>query len=106
MEDPLYQCCSWCNHDISEYPSHATTENNEALSFCDILCAKLYNDNVEKIEFDFDSFTKAYLNTQSKRIKKLYDRCKDMMFEEMPIYTTELHNRYDIKLNYENLFMK
>ena len=97
MEDSLYQSCDWCGDYISEVPSHAGN-----LSFCDILCAKLYNDYVHKIDFDINSVN----NTQSKRLKKIYDLCKNMMFEELPIYTTDIEDRKEIKRNYEELFMK
>lgn len=96
MDEALYQSCDWCGDYINDVPSRAGN-----LNFCDILCAKLYNDNVNKIDFEFDS-----INTQTKRLRKIYDLCKNMMFEELPIYTTNLTDRKEIKHNYEELFMK
>ena len=108
MIDDLYPKCKWCNQDIKQYPAYGIAYDTRLrIPFCDILCAKLYNDNVDKIEFDFDSFTRDYSKTNPKRLRILYERCSDSLFEELPIYTAD--NRYskkEIKDQYERLFLR
>lgn len=41
--------CSYCNEEILGMPIHSTDGEHQ---FCDIACAKLYNDNVEEIEIN------------------------------------------------------
>ena len=105
MEDYLYPYCEWCKREIKQNPAFGTTDNKK-LTFCDIFCAKLYNDNISKIDFNFDSFTRDYYRDNSKKLVKIYERCKDLLFEELPIYTVQKHESpEEMKDHYEALFM-
>lgn len=107
MDDYLFPTCAWCEKEIKQYPAYGVSNDGISHTFCDILCAKLYNDYSDKILFDFDSFTRDYYKTTSKYVKKLYERCKDLMFEELPIYTaSETANHSEIKEQYERLFLR
>ena len=94
----------WCKREIKQNPAFGMSDKK--LIFCDIFCAKLYNDNVTKIEFNFDLFTKDYHKSNSKKLNKIYERCKDLLFEELPIYTVQKKETpTEMKDHYEALFM-
>ena len=103
MDEALYPVCNWCGNTIIESPS--LSSNGE--QFCDILCAKLYNDNVAKIDFDYNSFTAACEKSTSRRLHKIYELFDGQLFEELPVFTPQPHmSRADIKNEYERLYMK
>lgn len=109
MDDSLNPYCDWCRKEIKEPPAIGKTLEDESIKmFCDIICAKLYNDSINRIDFDFDRFTSYYHRTFSKLSKKMYEKCKDSLFEELPIYTpySKIMSRSDIKQIYETLFLK
>lgn len=107
MNLSLNPYCSYCGREIKFSPSIGRTDS-DTLMFCDILCAKLYNDYVERVDFDFDRFTSDYHKTTSKLVRKLYEKCRNMMFEELPTYTPYRDDltREEMRTMYEILFLK
>lgn len=74
---------------------------NDKMLFCDFLCAKLYNDNIEAISINFKEYRQLYLtNKLDKTAKDVYDRCKNTLFVMLPIYKTDSTN---YKLNRQKL---
>ena len=103
----LFLKCGWCEHEIRKSCVHGKEKSGNIVSFCDIFCAKLYNDNVQHIVFDFMEYTNMYckglLDSQSS---KIYQRCKGMLFEQLPIYTVDKSkSREVIKNEYAKIFM-
>ena len=103
----LFLKCGWCAREIRKLCLHGRKKNGMVVPFCDIFCAKLYNDNVQRIVFDFMEYTclycKGMLDPQSA---KIYQRCKGMLFEQLPIYTFDNGKPRDVVKNeYAKIFM-
>ena len=67
----------------SSNESSQFTKFNEStnLEFCDLACAKFFNDNVAKIKLDFDSYRMLYLEDKlNKEAKNIYEKCKNKDF--------------------------
>lgn len=103
MDEAIYPVCEWCNDTIIESPSRSC----DGKCFCDILCAKMYSDNVSKIEFNYNTFTAACEKSTSQKLRKIYELTDGQLFEELPVFTPRQNaSRKDIKQEYERLYMK
>ena len=80
----LSSCCSFCNKKIKFMPLSSL---DKSLKFCDIICAKLYYDNVCKFDINRDEYNNYFNNDQlSKRAKDIYSRVGNVLFILLPIY--------------------
>ena len=84
-EIQLNSCCSFCNKKIKFMPLSSI---DKSLKFCDIICAKLYYDNVGKFEINKTEYNNYYINDQlSKKAKDIYNKVGAIMFKQLPIYS-------------------
>jgi len=100
----MYHKCNWCSTNIKHLPL-STLDNT--LSFCDIVCAKLYNDNIENININMKEYSKHYVSGNiSTKAKKIYETTKDVMFKMLPRYKVDSNNktsRMDAKIYYDKV---
>lgn len=76
--------CNFCNKEIKMF---AAQSMDGKLKFCDLVCAKLYYDNNEHFTFDSKKYNNYYNeNELSKKAKEIYDKCRFVLFEQLPIY--------------------
>ena len=76
--------CEFCSKTIKQLPASSI---DGKLKFCDILCAKLYCDNFGKFVFDIKKYNTYYNEGQlDKKAKEIFERCRFLMFEQLPIY--------------------
>lgn len=131
----IYPLCKWCNEEIKIAAVHATRLPNfvhavpvssiqhskdsisidkydtiySSLPFCDVACAKLYNDNVERVKFDFLEYYRLFeLGKLSDKGRSIYTKCRNDVFEQLPTYTINKAlgmNNADIKSEYVKLFL-
>ena len=66
-------------------PQNINQSNNGQINtykFCDIVCAKFFNDNVEQIEPDYSTYRIAYLDGKlGKDAKMIYEKCAKHDFQ-------------------------
>lgn len=80
----LNAICDFCNEQIQCAPF----ESLEGQTFCHLVCAKLYHDNVEPLKVNMKNYRKLYLNNQlSKLAMNIYDKLHGTLFNMMPIST-------------------
>lgn len=76
--------CNFCDKKIKFMP---LTSTDKKLKFCDIVCAKLYYDNVKQIEIDRNEYNNYYINEQlSKKAKDIYSKVGGTLFKQLPVY--------------------
>ena len=76
--------CNFCNKEVKMFPAQSV---NGELKFCDLVCAKLYYDNNKHFNFDARKYNNYYNeNELSKKAKEIYDKCRFVLFEQLPIY--------------------
>ena len=76
--------CSFCHKDIKFFPAQSI---DGKLNFCDIICAKLYYDNVEQFTLNVKKYNNYYNEGElSKKAKDIYEKCRFVLFEQLPIY--------------------
>lgn len=67
-----------------KYDCYKIDSNEKKIYFCDLICAKLYNDNVHKISYDFENYRLAFLNDSlSQNAKNIYLCCENYYFPLM-----------------------
>ena len=86
--------CSFCGKVIKMFPA---SNSDNTLKFCDLICAKLYYDNVQHFLFDVKRYNNYYNEYQlSDKAREVFDRCRFVMFEQLPVYrplkTDETYN--------------
>jgi hypothetical protein len=80
---PFRNNCSWCDKRIQNDYMHT---QNYKKHFCNVICAKLYSDNVERISIDYIDYINAYNNgVLESKYKALYAHTKHLMLEQMPV---------------------
>lgn len=92
------RCCEMCHktsknkmirathfNGMSEnYNCNILSQNESVIYFCDLLCARLYDMNIHKINIDFYDYRKAYLNNElSKSSTLIYKKCKNKLFTQI-----------------------
>lgn len=88
--------CTLCNSKINMTP---ITCHNCPHKFCDIACAKLYNDNFEKININIKEYNMYYINNQlSNKAKQLYEYTHHTIFHMLPIYRIDNISSHDINI--------
>ena len=59
---------------------------NHDLIFCDLICAKIYSDNIDKINIDYDEYRRNFCNNKlSNKSLDVYKKYKGKFFVELPI---------------------
>lgn len=80
----MIQKCDFCKKKIKFMPVHTI---DRTLKFCDLICAKLYYDNVKKITINRLEYNNYFINDQlSKSAKEIYNRVGKVLFKQLPIY--------------------
>ena len=90
----LYSKCDFCKENIhgaclncSDYNDDIINNTSNEYHFCDILCAKLYNDNISKLSVNYNDYRQKYLhNLLSKYAATIYELCKNKLFIEIIDY--------------------
>lgn len=78
------------NGDLKYYDYDKIDYNEMSLRFCDLICAKLYNDNIHKITIDVQSYRKSHLSKSlDKNSELIYVKCIDKMFTQLPVMFCE-----------------
>ena len=88
--------CAYCDGNIHSMPFEATDVNGECLDFCDIICAKLYNDNVSTIKSFNKKIYDDYIrnNVLRNSSKKMYTILNYIDFNFLPI-SKNITNKHD-----------
>lgn len=108
--------CSLCNSVIQDNPVKATkftgdiilTQQNQPnnLMFCDLLCARLYDTNVNHISINFNDYRMSYIKRQlSKKARSIYEKCADKLLTQLIVCKFSINiNEHDEtnKINYIN----
>lgn len=80
----LNHTCCFCGKDIKFFPASST---DGKLRFCDVICAKLYYDNVERFTFDVKKYNNYFNEGElSKKAKEVFERCRFVIFEQLPVF--------------------
>lgn len=88
--------CSYCGRKIKNCPLKGCirvnddfmeiNNNYEIFYFCDFICAKLYDSNVNLISIDLKDYRSNYLsNKLSKTASIIYSRVSNILFTQLPI---------------------
>ena len=84
FDKSLNSQCSFCGKDIKLIPIQSL---DDTLKFCDIICAKLYYDNVHHFIFNTKLYNNYFVEGQlSKSAAAVYERARYIIFEQLPIY--------------------
>ena len=76
--------CSFCKESIKLIPVKCLQSKHK---FCDIACAKLFYDNIEKIKINIKDYNMYYSNNQlSSKAKNIYEKMDSTIFTMLPIY--------------------
>lgn len=99
--------CSFCEGNIDDL---CLKDINNKYYFCNFACAKLFNDNYEKIIVDFETYSNYYKNKLlSIESRKLFDAAKKYyLFELLPKYNLNnlsLENKLDAKDKYIEMLL-
>ena len=74
--------CAFCNKKIKGMPASSI---DKSLLFCDIICAKLYYDNIERFTFNRREYNSFYVNDQlSNTANEIFAHVGGIMFELLP----------------------
>ena len=74
--------CAFCNKKIKGMPASSI---DKSLLFCDIICAKLYYDNIERFTFNRREYNSFYVNEQlSNTANEIFAHVGGIMFELLP----------------------
>ena len=76
--------CNFCKKEIKLFPASSI---DGSLKFCDLVCAKLYYDNVQKFTFDVKKYNNYYNEGElNKKAKEVYEKCRFVLFEQLPVF--------------------
>ena len=79
-------------------------QNTIEVKFCDICCAKLFNDAVAKVNVDYKRYNKALVNDQIDRgTAEVYNRIGHTPFGALPIYQAAIDNELNDRLSGEDI---
>ncbi len=77
--------CDWCKNELTEYNLEGTNEINEKKHFCNFVCAKHYNDLIEKITLNISKYNEFFKNNKLNNISmKIFIKISKNGFEFMP----------------------
>jgi hypothetical protein len=79
-------------------------DNPDRLKFCDYICAKLYNDNRERITVDTQYYKQLYTkNKLDKKSRIIYERVGTNFFAFLPTYIVDDDNYIEHRHTLERL---
>ena len=82
--------CAFCNKKIKGMPASSI---DKSLLFCDIICAKLYYDNIERFTFNRREYNSFYVNDQlSNTANEIFAHVGGIMFELLPYVYIEAND--------------
>ena len=86
--------------EIKQMPAQDTTGS---LNFCDVVCAKLYYDNVQRFTFNAKQYNIYFEQGElTKRAADVFGKARWFVFELMPVYIPRPceieHNRPDLMI--------
>ena len=85
--------CAFCNKKIKGMPASSI---DKSLLFCDIICAKLYYDNIERFTFNRREYNSFYVNDQlSNTANEIFAHVGGIMFELLPYVYIEANDEGD-----------
>lgn len=83
LDKPLYSTCNWCDKTLT----HDGVCSVDGLCYCHIVCAKLYHDNIRRIQIDIPAYISFYTrNTLANKARRLYELTMYTTFEHLPVY--------------------
>lgn len=103
LSQELNTPCCFCSKSISKgaplmsinikrnsTTNHVTIQRCQCEShhtFCDIICAKLYNDNISPIDIDVANYNKSVANgLVGKKAETIYTKTNGTLFKMLPTY--------------------
>jgi hypothetical protein len=94
--------CEWCNCVIK---GSSVKSSDNSLQFCDVICAKLFRDNILDFgDINSNDYTNSFNNsTLSAKSKLLYELLRDTLFKMLPIKKVDdlsEGNRNEIKIHF------
>ena len=106
--------CDYCDGVIRYVPMYGTISRCDGedacdgdvmeVKFCDICCAKLFNDAISKVTVDYKRYNKALVNDQIDRgTAEVYTRIGHRPFGALPIYQAAIDNETDDRLSNEDV---
>jgi len=85
--------CILCHKSIRDCGLYSL---NHELIFCDLVCAKIYFDNINKIEIDYNEYRKNYCNHKlSNKSLDIYKKYMNKFFIELPIIKISNFDKLD-----------
>ena len=82
--------CAFCNKKIK---GMSASSIDKSLLFCDIICAKLYYDNIERFTFNKREYNSFYVNEQlSNTANEIFAHVGGIMFELLPYVYIEVND--------------
>jgi len=89
-----YSICNMCHTKIKDCGLYSI---NHDLIFCDLICAKIYSDNVEKINIDSQLYRNNYVMKKlSSNAEKIYLKYKYKFFQQLPILLIKNENKNEL----------
>ena len=86
----MFKRCAFCNKKIKGMPASSI---DKSLLFCDIICAKLYYDNIERFAFNRREYNSFYVNDQlSNTANEIFTHVGGIMFELLPYVYIETND--------------
>lgn len=104
FDKSLNSKCSFCGSCIKLTPVECI---GQKYKFCDIACAKLFYDNVEKIKVNIKEYNMYYSNNQlSVKAKYIYEKMNSTIFSMLPIYKIQIgDNKKEAKKRYAKMIV-
>ena len=101
FEDDV-QICEWCESAIVNQPYLCKMHSDGKIcSFCDVACAKLYNDNCHQVTPIINVNNKSYESGMFSELnKRLYELTGSIVFEMLPLCLTPDMTNSDAKMYY------
>ena len=95
LKDDEKKLCSWCRSVIK---IHYIVSDSKY--FCDVICAKIFNDNVAKIDITENTFINGYINNSLReKDKKLYEKTAELCFGTLPLMKFDGGSKKEFKSN-------
>lgn len=103
FDNSFIDTCAFCEQEI-ELSSVSCLDCDK--KFCNLCCAKLYNDNIRPINIDMTNYRRLYQqNNLSSLAKRIYEKI-ETLFEMLPLYIIPSNmDHTNAKNNYMKLFI-
>lgn len=102
----LNTTCSFCNQQINL----ASLDSFDGHHFCNVVCAKLYYDNIQQIKIDMSNYRNLYKTKQlSKLAIDTYEKLNGTIFYMLPISkcpVSSIDERIAARDNYTTVLLR